>query len=272
MIILPPFLSVLVLIFGFRALIRHRARRHWKGETQRHFERDWEVRFRKNSFYFAVPSFKTSYFEVSTPSLWTRWRLKLSRTPLAREFHFISEMPALGDQFLKDPRFVETFRELQKDFHFILVSSGEELRGVLCHRNRKTKLESESPELQKALDLLGRVIDAQFTIYLTEMSPRHLKWWHRLRALPVAMAAAGVTAYVLVLLLGAWMDQESVIEAPKKVVTGLTFLSTGLALMAAAWSAPAHTFSRLAARLILLYSWAAYVWLTSFLTTLRTLL
>src|SRR5208283_3533389 len=117
----------------------------------------------------------------------------------------------------------------------------------LRHKDLSLKLASDQPNFLASVKCIGHIIDAQFTLPLTEMRQSHLRMWQRLRVLPQAMlAAAGFLALGVLALRPASDFNFMFGPAPVRIGFGVALFATGVSLFLSAWTAPAHTFLRLA--------------------------
>lgn len=264
------FISAVVFVMYWRWKTNQSVARLWKGETERYFERDWEIKFEKNRVFFAVPSFKTAFWEVRSPGRFGKLFLKMPWNGIIeKEFIFDTEDPSLDKIFSADARFIETFRKLNEISEFAIVSNSKELFGQLVF-GKDVALTAESPEFRDAMALLGQMIDGQFTIPLTELTGAKFGWWRRLRALPVAMLWASLIV-VLGVLISHLVTEASGSIGGGRFAIGAAIFATGFAILATAWSAPAHTFVRLAGRYVFIFSWAAFLWIASTVSAIREL-
>ncbi|PWU17518.1 MAG: hypothetical protein C5B49_08745 [Bdellovibrio sp.] len=267
--------SWIVLIFTWRRLTYLISRRKWKGEIKRFHERDWEIQWRGKCLQFAVPSFKTAFFEVRSLNIFERaWRRlarkkkdadpnKAPREEFQFAFHYETEGGNVEQLLVKDQRILESFRQLNERSRFSIVSSSEELRGTLTLRKQPPRFDFDGPEFKEIIDVLGKLIETQAAIPLPELAGKEIVAWHRVGVLPLSVAAGGA-----VLGLGwLFMFAGSGMNLNFRIAGGSALFLTGLGVLLSAWKVPPHQFVRVASRYLLLFSWAAFFWVASTLTT-----
>lgn len=253
---------VALVVFATRGHLR----REWRGTETRLFEREWDLRIHRGRLYFAVPSYKTAYYEVRPGSVLTRLRRLMPfffRSHLEREFQFQTEDPKLAGFLSSREDIVSSLREMRSYGDFHLISTGQELHGSF--KLKKTKL---SPELESALNEadiqtlltgLEKLLEVQFDLPLNEMSVAEIQGWRRSSTLPFAMLVAGLI--VSLLQFGLLPAGNEFTPGMLKMGFGLSIFATGLGLLWGAFRSPPHDFSRMALSYLLVFSWSVFLWM-----------
>lgn len=259
-------LSVSLLIVAFVVFAtRGSLRRAWRGSETRLFEREWDLRIHRDRFYFAIPSYKTAYYEIRPGSPFTRLRRFLSAffpSPIEREFEFRTEDPRLAEYLSSHDDIIISLQEIRELGSFHILSTGQELHGWF--KFKKTKMPKDlgsallENEIQKLLSGLEKLLEVQFDLPLNEMSPLEIQGWRRSSALPFVMLTAGFLISLLQFVF--FTGDESFQSGIFKMAFGLSIFSTGLGLLWGAFRAPPHDFSRMALSYLLVFSWSAFLW------------
>lgn len=256
-------IALLLFIVVWVLLSRGTYRRRWQGENRRLFEREWEVKLDKQTLYFAVPSFKSAYFDLRPASPFSKLQtkfltiLKIDKpTPLETHFHTLFEDPQLAQLLSDRLPVLDALVTLREIGQFRLISTGNELHGYIKMKDKVGDEFLDSPELQKTCEGLGQLIESQFDLPLNEMKPREIQGWRRSAALPIAMVAAGL----FLLILRPFFVTSDLMLEPRafKVWLGLSIFATGLGLLWSSMRVPPHYFARTALAYGLLFSWSAF--------------
>lgn len=265
----------LISLLGFWVLqARGTFRRQWTGQTQRLFEREWELKSEKQRLYFSIPSFKSAYFEIRTTHFLSRLKIKIlnllrlnSQTVLETQFETWIEESHLALILNERTEVLKGLTTLDEIGKFRLISTGHELHGIL---DFKTKMEGplfDSVEFQKATQALAPLLEAQFDLPLKEMTANQIRGWRRSASLPLAMLGAGL----LILLMRPLFVTADIVFEPRalKVWMGLSLLVTGLGLLWSSVRVPPHYFARTALAYALLFSWTSFFWFHGVFTSVN---
>jgi hypothetical protein len=248
------------LFTSFSILIpRRTGLRFWKGKTERHFERDWEILTDKKYFYFSVGSFKTTYFKISRPGfaqkiwqkLFAKWTAKHT---LAADLNFQveSDDPRVSFVLSNDPLLLQIFMDLKDNGDFCIFSTGNELHG-------RIKLSGDANEASaKWISALQKFVEAQFDFPLNETKPLQLFWWRWMDSLPIigfsSLAVSGAAWFALGPSVSEWGDAL-------KLSLAVGFLGTGLLLLLASLLVPSTGFVKTGLRLVFANSFVLVLWI-----------
>lgn len=272
---MPVVAVALLLLIGLWVLLARGAyRRRWTGESRRLFEREWDVKKDKQKVHFAVPSFKSAYFDIRPATPWSKLQTKILSllkvdvpTPLETHFHALVEDPQLSRLFSDRMPVLDALVTLRELGDFRLISTGGELHGYLKPKTKLGEDFLESPEFQKATEAIGQLLDVQFDLPLNEMKPREIGGWRWSTTLPLAMLGAGL---VVLLLRPLFVTGDLMLEPRAfKVWLGLSLFATGLGLLWSSMRVPPHYFLRTALAYAFFFSWSAFFWLHGVFTSVN---